>query len=47
MTADEDVWAVPEYLLDVAHTDVLPPRMVRNLGRVDERLFRAGLFGKA
>ncbi len=47
MTADEDVWAVPEYLLDVAHTDVLPPRLVRKLGRVDERLFRAGLFGKA
>jgi hypothetical protein len=47
MTADEDVWAVPEYLLDVAHTDVMPRRLVRKLGRVDERLFRAGLFGKA
>jgi hypothetical protein len=41
------VWAVPEYLLDVAHTNVLPPRVIAKLGRVDERLYRAGLFGKS
>ena len=46
MTAEEDVWAVPEYLLTIAHLPVLPGRLVRHLGRVDERLFTAGLVGR-
>jgi hypothetical protein len=47
MTAEEDVWPVPEYLCAIRHTPVLPPRMVRYLGRVDARLFSAGLMGRA
>jgi len=44
MTAEEDVWPVPEYLCTISHTPVMPPRIVRHLGRV--RLFSAGLFGR-
>ena len=47
MTAEEDPWAVPEYLCTIAHTPVLTPRLVARLGRVDDRLFAAGLVGRA
>jgi len=47
MTAEEDVWPVPEYLCEIRHTAVMPPRTVRHLGRVDARLFAAGLLGRA
>jgi len=46
MTAEEDVWKVPEYLCTIRHTAVMPLRMVRHLGRVDARLFHAGLYGR-
>lgn len=46
MTAEEDVWPVPEYLTVIAHTPVMPLREVRYLGRVDARLFGAGLHGR-
>jgi hypothetical protein len=47
MTAEEDVWPVPEYLCEVGHTPVLPRSAERHLGRVDARLFSAGLLGRA
>jgi hypothetical protein len=47
MTAEEDVWAVPEYLCSISHTPVSPPQVVRHLSRVDARLFSAGLLGRA
>jgi hypothetical protein len=47
MTAEEDVWAVPEYLTTIAHTPLLAPRIAARLGRVDDRLFAAGLVGRA
>ena len=47
MTAEEDVWAIPEYLMTVHHTALVGPRAVRRLGRVDDRLFAAGLVGAA
>jgi hypothetical protein len=47
MTAEADVWAIPEYLCTIAHTPLLPARLVTELGRVDERLFAAGLIGRA
>ena len=42
MTAEEDVWAVAEYLVDIPHT-----AMFRSNRRmfVDERLFNAGMVG--
>jgi hypothetical protein len=46
MTAEEDVWAIPEYLCDIPHTPVLREPLIPALGRVDERLFAAGLVGR-
>ena len=45
MTAEEDVWAIPEYLTTIRHTPLIGPRVERRLGRVDDRLFAAGLVG--
>ena len=47
MTSEEDVWPVPEYLLTISHTPLLPARVVSHLGTVDRRLFAAGLVGKS
>jgi hypothetical protein len=44
MTAEEDVWFVPEYLTTIGHTTLL--RKPLSLGRVDDRLFAAGLVGR-
>jgi hypothetical protein len=46
MTAEEDVWAIPEYLCTIAHTPLLKPRLASRLGRVDHRLFQAGKHGR-
>ena len=45
MTAEEDVWYVPEYLCVIGHQPLLPAPVVARLGRVDDRLFAAGLVG--
>jgi hypothetical protein len=47
MTTEQDLWAIPEYLLTIAHTPLLAPGLDRRLARVDRRLFAAGLVGKA
>jgi len=46
MTAEQDPWAVPEYLCTVSHRPLLPPLLEKKLSRVDDRLFRAGLVGR-
>lgn len=46
MTAEEDVWAIPEYLCTISHTSLLAPALVPRLGRVDDRLFASGLVGR-
>jgi len=46
MTAEEDVWAIPEYLTTIRHTPLLRPGLDRGLRRVDDRLFAAGLVGR-
>jgi len=45
MTAEDDVWLIPEYLTTIRHTPILPGRLAARLGRVDRRLFAAGLVG--
>ena len=45
MTAEEDVWAVTEYLCVIAHRPLLRAPMAAKLGRVDERLYQAGRLG--
>ena len=47
MTSEEDVWEIPEYLCGIPHTPLVPEMLlVAGLGRVDERLFAAGLLGR-
>ena len=45
MTAEEDVWPIPEYLTRIAHTPLLSGGMERRLNRVDARLQAAGNLG--
>lgn len=44
MTSAEPLWAIPEYLCEIAHTPIFQPtrRMY-----MDERLYQAGLVGRA
>ena len=46
MTSEEEVWFVPEYLTTIHHTPVLRPHLIPRLGKVDARLFAAGLVGR-
>lgn len=45
ITAEEDVWYIPNHLCDIPHTPILGPRMERNLALMDDRLYRAGRLG--
>ncbi len=47
MTAEEDVWAIPEYLTTIAHRPLLARALIPRLGKVDDRLYRAGRLGRA
>ena len=47
MTAEEDLWYVPEFLVGVPHTRLLPPAVERALAPVDRRSFEAGLVGRS
>jgi hypothetical protein len=46
MTREDDVWFIAEHLCDIPHTKLLTKSMERNLTRVDERSYRAGVFGR-
>jgi hypothetical protein len=45
ITAEEDVWYIPEYLCEIPHKDVLAPKMERALSHMDNRLYKAGRLG--
>jgi len=45
MTAEKDVWAVPEYLTTIRHFDVATRDQVRRYTRLDKRLFAAAMLG--
>jgi len=47
MTAEEDVWAIPEHLCVIPHIPVFARGVERRLNRMDKRLFAAGLVGRA
>jgi len=47
MTTEEPVWFIVNYLFDIHHYKLLRPEMIKNLHRVDERLFQAECLGKA
>ena len=45
MTAEEDVWCVPEALIAAKHYSLVPDAVARALPRVDHRSFGAGKHG--
>jgi hypothetical protein len=47
MTTEKPVWFIVYYLLDIFHYKLLRPGMATRLHRVDERLFRSEILGKA
>jgi hypothetical protein len=47
MTAETDVWAIPDYLFRIPHTPLLTAAQVRRLARMDRRSYQAGRWGAA
>jgi hypothetical protein len=47
MTAEDDLWYIPEHLVGVRHYRLLSRSTQRALARVDRRMFEAGLVGRA
>ena len=45
MTAEQDVWAVPEALIAARHFQLAPDQVMRALPRLDRRSFEAGKHG--
>ncbi|HEY1768525.1 MAG TPA: hypothetical protein VGG26_12765 [Terracidiphilus sp.] len=46
MTAEEDVWCVPERLITAKHYALFPDKVARALPRLDRRSLEAGLHGR-
>ena len=46
MTAEEDLWFIPQYLDGIPHVRLLRPSQEKALAHVDPRMFRAGLVGR-
>jgi hypothetical protein len=46
MTAEEDLWYIPDFLVDVRHYRLLTPAQEERLGPVDRRTYDAGLVGR-
>src|SRR5258706_5724265 len=47
MTSEDNVWAVPNHLVDIPHIRLITPAMERRLARMDKRLYSAGRLGGA
>jgi hypothetical protein len=45
MTSEEDVWCVPELLIEARHYPLFPNKVARELPRLDRRSFEAGMHG--
>jgi hypothetical protein len=46
MTAEEDLWCVPELLIAAKHYPLFPHGVARTLPRLDRRSFEAGMHGR-
>jgi hypothetical protein len=46
MTAEENLWYIPEHLVGIRHYPLVTRGMVRTLATVDRRMFRAGVVGR-
>jgi len=47
MTTDKPIWFIVYHLIDIPHTKLLTPAIIRNLHRADERTFKGEILGKA
>ncbi len=47
MTSEEELWPIVNHLVEIPHTPLLQKGTDRRLARVDDRLFAAGLVGRA
>lgn len=45
MTAERDVWEIPNHLCEISHTPIFPPNRARLLAPMDQRLYKAGRVG--
>ncbi len=45
MTSEKDIWMVPEHLLEIPHTPLLKPALLKNLTRVDHRTVQGEIVG--
>ncbi len=45
MTAEDDIWCVPELLIAAQHYPLFPDKVARTLPRLDRRSFEAGMHG--
>ena len=46
MTSEDDVWCVPELLIEARHYPIVPDKVARSLPRLDRRSFEAGMHGR-
>jgi hypothetical protein len=46
MTTEDDLWFIPEHLVDLPHTPLFPARIARRLTRLDARAQAAGKTGR-
>jgi hypothetical protein len=46
MTTEEELWYIPEHLVDLPHTSLFPARIARRLTRLDARAQAAGKTGR-
>jgi len=47
MTTEKPIWFIVDYLFEIPHTKLLRPGMAKRLHRIDDRLYRAEVLGKA
>jgi hypothetical protein len=47
MTTEKPIWFIVDYLFEIPHTKLLQPGMAKRLHRIDDRLYRAEILGKA
>jgi len=47
MTAEQEVWAIPEYLCEIPHAPMMTAAMEQRLAPMDRRLYQAGCLGRA
>ncbi|HEY7336906.1 MAG TPA: hypothetical protein VH639_18580 [Bryobacteraceae bacterium] len=45
MTAEREVWEIPNYLCEIPHANILTRTMERQLAKMDDRLYKAGRVG--